>query len=76
MNLKKRVIWVGFFVFYQFFISFLINCGQDQPYNLLTDDEDAVASADATVAPCDCSGFLTEDCVDTCQDQLDEENSD
>lgn len=68
MTMTKRFVWVFVFVTYQFFVSFIINCGEDTAYNLLTDESDASASQSAT--PCDCEGFITTSCEEECEAQI------
>ncbi len=68
MTMTKRFAWVFVFVTYQFFVSFIINCGEDAPYSILTDDSDASASQSA--APCDCDSFITSDCEEECEAQV------
>lgn len=67
MTMTKRFVWVFVFVTYQFFVSFIINCGEDTPYNLM-DESDASASQSAT--PCDCEGFITTACEEECEAQI------
>lgn len=77
MNVKKRFILIGLFVIQQFFISFIINCGEDSAYDQTQIEEENDANANETA--CNCEGFLTDDCVDECQDASDaeeEENAD
>lgn len=69
MTLKHRILWVLFFVLNQFFMSFIINCGEDLPYDLSTlEEEEEEASGSANVN-CDCSGFLIASCVGECEEE-------
>lgn len=74
MNVKKRLVLISLFVIQQFFISFIINCGEDSAYDQTQTEEGSEANANETV--CDCEGFLTEECVDECQDEANTDEDD
>ncbi len=57
MKNGRKKVWIGFFVLYQFFISFVINCGDDQAY-------DRTPTGQAAEDECQTSTFLTADCVE------------
>ena len=62
----RKKAWIGFFVMYQFFISFVINCGSDQDYDLMQ----ASLEDGGSVDDCESNSFLTADCVEEVQAEI------
>jgi len=73
MKKNSKKVWIGFFIVYQFFISFVINCGEDQAYDRTQASlEDDGSEAD----DCDSNSFLTADCVEEVQADMDAADED